>query len=282
MGYSRQIEHTVTLLHQTHRAAEGTAGNSMCVSCCSYIVIVVVTLHPCRSIDSQYVRAGSVCYVDSHVTCLTHYYMFVVLSRTYGRAVNNLRTSCHCQWCRRLGDSFQFAKEIAHVRSLIVSAHLPNHGLTVLMVVPQSVVSPFCLYICGINTDIIVGRTHYHFLTPVTENISLIARCALGIIVGHTSLESGYRAFSHLIYSTGGILPVGIVKSLGAKVSVPIYTEILCYVALGPSRYGRMCHRTYKTAVSAGNTLGTGIVIVKVAHVCTSVIVTSCGSVINL
>lgn len=103
------------------------------------------------------------------------------------------------------------------------------------MIVPKRIVTPLCLDVGGIDSDIVVGSAHYHFLTPVSEQVTLIARRTLGIVVCQTAFKSRDSSSPCLIYRSGSIFPIGIVECFRAQVTVPIYTEILGDVVFGTS-----------------------------------------------
>ena len=106
------------------------------------------------------------------------------------------------------------------MRWLIVATWLPNHRITILMIIPQGIVSPLGRCRGGIDTDVVVSSTLYHFLTPVAKDITLIARGSLGTIVGISTRECCQRSDSWFGNSN-------IVEALLLQVTIPIDTEVL-------------------------------------------------------
>ena len=68
---------------------------------------------------------------------------------------------------------------------LVIAAHLPDHRITVLMVVPQCIVTPLRFRWGRIDTDIVIARAHDYLLAPVTQDVTLIAGSTLRVVVGH-------------------------------------------------------------------------------------------------
>ena len=70
-------------------------------------------------------------------TLFAYHDVLSVQTASDGTVVHYLHASCRSQWWWRHGDSLQFAKEITWTWWLVISAHLPYHGVAILMVVPK-------------------------------------------------------------------------------------------------------------------------------------------------
>ena len=68
---------------------------------------------------------------------------------------------------------------------LIIAAHLPDHRITVLMVMPERIVTPLRFRWSRIDTDVVIARTHDNLLAPVAQDVTLIAGCTLCVVIGH-------------------------------------------------------------------------------------------------
>ena len=216
LGYGRQYQHAVALLHQTHTACEGAAGQRMGISVGGDVVVVVVSLHPCRSIIEEDVGRRAVVNAHRSVASLAENNLLVVFAGTY--AADNFLAAGHGEWWRSHGDAFQFAEEIADVGRLVVAAHLPHHGVAVLGVVPQCVVAPRGLLGGGIDTELIVGGAHDDFLAPVAQYVALIAGSGLRAVVGQSARQ---------VPRTSGVEAGNVsVEEFFAEVAVPIDTEV--------------------------------------------------------
>ena len=110
--------------------------------------------------------------------------MLAVLTGIDGRVVGNGDAPRSGERRRGDGDAFQFAKEIAGTRRLVVAAHLPYHCIAVLMVVPKGIVAPLCCRRRRVNADVAIGGAHDDFLAPVAENVALEAGRPLCVVIG--------------------------------------------------------------------------------------------------
>ena len=113
------------------------------------------------------------------------------------------------------------------MRRLVIAAHLPHHRITVLVVIPQRIVTPRGFDRGGIDTDSIIASAHDNLLTPVTEEITLITRRTLGIVVGQGTRQRSNLAFAIFEDTASRILAIGIVERLLTQVAIPVDTHIL-------------------------------------------------------
>ena len=137
------IEYAVALLHQAHAAGECSAGEVAGV--CGAVDggvggrAAVGALHPCRHVDGEYVGCCAVGHVQCGVGILVVQQVLVVVGGVDGGAADYLGAPVGGEWRRGLCEAFHLAEEIAQVGWLVVGVHLPHHGLTVLVVVPQGI-----------------------------------------------------------------------------------------------------------------------------------------------
>ena len=194
----------------------------------------------------------------------------------------HLFTTRSGEWWRSYRDAFQFTEEVRSVRRLVVTAWLPYHRIAILMIVPQRVVAPRSRSRSGIDADIVATRSLYHFLTPVTKDITLIARGSLGTIVGISTRECCQRSDSWFGNSN-------IVEALLLQVTIPIDTEVLSQsvdidtdMVISHSRYRRIMRTiTYRTrnvvieVTSQASTriVGIGHTIINLAGSCVTIVV---------
>ena len=154
--------------------------------------------------------------------------------------------------------------EIAHVRRLVVAAHLPYHRLTILHVMPECVVTPFCGDGGGVDTDLVVGSTHHYLFAPVTEDVALVAWCCLGIIVCQRACKRcDGIACSRLIDTSGRIACACPVEGLFKQVSVPVDAEV--HVERNVL-WNMIVGNAADSSVVAGASKATGIVVAEIAH----------------
>ena len=173
--------------------------------------------------------------------------MLTIEAGTDGAAVRNLSATGHSQWGRCDGDALQFAQEVARTWGLVVATHLPHHRVTILMVVPQRRNAPLGGRGCGIDADITGCRSHDDFLAPVTQDISLITGCTLGVVVGlRTSAGVDGTPRAILRNATLCILAIHIVESLLAEITVPIDAEVLVDAFLHQTVIDGTGHRTQR------------------------------------
>ena len=165
------------------------------------IVIVIMSLHPCRRIVEEDIGSSAISHADRHVAGLSHENLLVIQRCADAATVSDFRSVSHRKSRRSHGDTLQFTEEITGMRGLIIAAHLPYHGIAVLHVVPKRVVTPFRGNCCRIDANSIIRGTRYDFLTPVAQDVALITRCRLGVIVAKTARQGLNSTISHLIYA---------------------------------------------------------------------------------
>ena len=137
---------------------------------------------------------------------------------------------------RLLGDTFQFAKEEAGMRSLVVAHRLPRHGVTILMVGPERGHGPRTLVAADVDAQGI-ARTYYNLLAPVADDVAEEARIVLRRVVqvalAHpaTVIGIGAATRTHLGLSTifiyaGRTLYTRRVHELIEQVAVPVHAHV--------------------------------------------------------
>ena len=93
-------------------------------------------LHPCGYVEGEH---GGLCAVvdgDVAVACVADDGVLAVQRRRDGAAVGHLGTPVHGEWRWSQGDALHLPEEVAGLRRLVVAAHLPHHGVAILVVVP--------------------------------------------------------------------------------------------------------------------------------------------------
>ena len=164
---------------------------------------------------------------------------------------------------------------------LVIAAHLPHHGLTILHVVPKRIVAPGSDIGCGVDADGVVVGAHHHLFAPVAKEVALIAGRSLGVVVGLRAGECLDEALAIFIDATGGVLAVGIVEALFEQVAVPIDAHVV-----GQTRLGESCNVVIGDAadgvVVRRETHGSGDVVGEVACHAASVIAAACLAIVDL
>ena len=82
--------------------------------------------------------------------------MLPVVGRADAAAVGNLRATSHREGRRSNRDAFELADEVAGVRRLVVAYALPNHTLTILVIVPKRVVAILGGNVRGVDANALV------------------------------------------------------------------------------------------------------------------------------
>ena len=175
------------------------------------------------------------------------------------------------------GDAFQFAEEIAHVGRLVISVHLPDDGIAVLVVMPQGIVAPCGGSGGGIDADVVVFGAHHHLLAPVAEEVGLQTGRCLGVVVGQRTREVGNDTASIFDNDTLRVIASRTVERLLAEVAVPVDAEVLGDMVLRALGDG-----TDEVGVAGRNALTAGELVGEVAHDGTSVVIASREPVENL
>ena len=167
---------------------------------------------------------------------------------------------------------------------LVVAAHLPHHGLAVLVVMPEGVVAPWGFHVGREYADVVVGRAHDHFLAPVAEHIALVAGRSLGVVVGHGAFKDGYLAGLGLHDVAGSVLAVAIVERFLAEVAIPINAHILrnVEITLVEALDCGMGHGSDEVGVGCRYTHSPGYVADELAHHGAAVIACAQRTVVNL
>ena len=170
------------MLHKTHFACKCPTGNCMSISCGCDTSIIIMSLNPCRRIISKDIWSSTVNDTDIHIICLSQKQMLVIMIFVDRCTVGYFYPICERTWRRSNSDTFCLSKEITCMRSLIICLHLPNFTLTVLSIMPQSIITIISRICCSIYSE--VSTTSYDKLfAPVTKNITLKTRIILRIIV---------------------------------------------------------------------------------------------------
>ena len=126
---------------------------------------------------------------------------------------------------------------------LVVTAHLPYHGIAVLLVVPEGVVAPRRLSGGGEDTKLIVGCALDDFFAPVAEDVALECRRLLGAVVGICSC--------HVCNDSPVVLAYGsFVERLFLQVTVPVDSEIHAKTILSEDIFHISRHATDGILVS--------------------------------
>ena len=105
------------------------------------------------------------------------------------------------------------------------------------MVVPEGIIAPLGFIGGHIDPDIVSSGAHNHLLTPVTEQITLIARGALCVVVGHRACQGGNQTFAVFVDTTCRILSISVIKRFIAEITIPIDTHIVGTARLRQSGY---------------------------------------------
>ena len=156
---------------------------------------------------------------------------------------------------------------------LVVATHLPYHGLTVLQVVPQRIVTPLGRNGGGIDANLVVCRAHDNLLAPVSKDIAQEAGCSLGVVVGHGAFQGFYDTFFIFNNSTGSILAVDIVESFFTEIAVPVDTHIVGYAALLQT-VNMTCRHAADGCIIAREGHSTRIVVGEVSCYATAIVLT--------
>ena len=162
------------------------------------IVVVVVSLYPCRRVVEEDIGSRAVADADRHVVVLVEKHLLVVESSADGATIVHDSTSVGGLWWRSHSNALHLSEEVAHVWRLVVAVHLPYHGVAVLLVREQRTIAILGRVCSGVDAYLVVGRTCHDFLTPVAKDVALKARCGLGVVVaqrtvGRWSCESVCR-----------------------------------------------------------------------------------------
>ena len=202
-----------------------------------YMAVIVMTLNPRRGIVDDDGRQAGLCHGHFHIACFCQKYLSFIMLAGDSTTILDFHSSCHSQWGRSLGDAFQFAEEVTYVGWLVIAAHLPNHRLTVLVVLPQRGDTPVGGNGRGIDTDLVILGSGDYFLAPVTEDVTLITGRSLRVVVGHRTLQGLYHALAIFINSDSRVLSLTrIVLGFLQQVTIPIDAEVLCDVVLRTTR----------------------------------------------
>ena len=221
--YIRKDQSTITLFYQAHAASKGATCQGMGIIGIFNLCILGSalagsrTLHPRRGIVGKDSRRSTFSHVYSGIASSSEKSMLAI--QCLGNRGTNLFSTCGGERWRSNGDTFQLAKEVGYMRWLIVAARLPYHAIAILMIVPQRIVTPLGWLIGGVDADIVVGCSLDNLLTPIAKDITLVARCCLGAIVGISTKESSYCSHTRLSY-------LCIIKTLLQKITIPINTEV--------------------------------------------------------
>ena len=186
--------------------------------------------------------------------------MLVIVAFADGRTISHQNAAGSGEWRRSHGDVLQFTQEVAGMRRLVVAHRLPYHGLAVLMVVPESVVTPFGNHISSVHAYIfIISRTNYDFLAPVAEDVAgsrgrILRPVAVGRAVG--CKDDAAVAFEHTCSS---LTAVSAVEAFLQEVAVPVDAEVVGKSAgtAGNDLVGYARYRARLRAVADG----TGIIV---------------------
>ena len=117
--------------------------------------------------------------------------MLVVRAGVDGSAVADKGSSVGHDWWRCNCYAFKLTQEIACVRWLVVSAHLPHDALSVLHVVEQCIIAPFsrnCSCVDSEHHVCLIAQNY--FLAPVAEKVCLKTGCTFGSVVCQRTVES--------------------------------------------------------------------------------------------
>ena len=154
--------------------------------------------------------------------------MLSVVGRADAAAVGNLRATGHREGRRSNGDAFELADEVAGVRRLVVAYALPNHTLTILMIVPKRVVAILGGNVRGVDANaLVVRRASHDFLAPVAEDVARCRRSVLRpVTVGCAVGGEDNRAVA-LEHTRGTFTRAGSVEAFLQEVAVPIDSEVV-------------------------------------------------------
>ena len=271
-----QTQRAVTLFDESHATAEGTpldlAGVVSVVDAGPSVGHRAVgALHPRRHVESHHPRFDAVLHAHLGVVGLADDGMFAVERAADGAPVGHLGAPRHGERRRSHGDVLQFAEEIAGVRRLVVSHRFPHHALSVLVVVPERIVSPWRSDVGGIYPDVfVVAGAHDDLLSPVAQDVasgrrSILRPVAVGRTIGGEDLPA--VGFHH---AAGPFAAAGPVEALLQQVTVPVDAEIV-----GESRWSprdRLVGHSRDDARLRGMTDASRVVVGEIAAESASVI----------
>ena len=282
MGSLRHDERSVALLHQTHGSGKCATGECVCIGGSDDIGIAASSLHPCRCVVGEDIRSGTVGHCHRHVVGLTDQQVFVVAFAADSSVVNHLHTIAIHEWRWGDGNALQFTKEVAHMRWLVISVHLCDHRIAILMVVPEGIVAPVGRDGGGIDTYVVVVGAHHHLLAPVAEEVGLQTGRCLGVVVGQRTREVGNDTASIFDNDTLRVIASRTVERLLAEVAVPVDAEVLGDMVLRALGEPTVGDGTDEVGVAGRNALTAGELVGEVAHDGTSVVIASREPVENL
>ena len=185
-----------------------------------------MALHPGGGVHGQNVGRGSVGHAHRHVAGLGQQHMLVVLAAADAAAAGYLLTAGVGEGWGSHGDTLELAQEVAGVGRLVVTAHLPHHGLAVLGVVPQRVVAPGGRVGGGIDAYVAAGGAQHQFLAPVAQQVALVAGSGLGVVVGLGAVHGLQHTLAEFEDTGGGVARIDTVHGLLEQVAVPVDAEV--------------------------------------------------------
>ena len=254
----RQRQDAIALLHQSSVATNATAcdSTSICgvvnLRCCIRSLTRSRTLHPSGHIEGQNLRLSTSLNGNAAVACLTDNGMFAVQATSNGAIIANLHTVGHRKWWRSNGNTLQLTQEEAGAWWLIIATHLPDHRITILVVMPQRRNTPFGRRSCRVDTDMVISCTQNNFFSPITEQVTLIAGCRLSIVIGNRAregIDGGPRA---ILVDTALCRIIDIVDNLSCsveclltKVAIPIDSEVIINACCVKTTDCLSCYRAY-------------------------------------
>ena len=280
-----QYKDTITLLYQAHVSRESSTLQGMGISGGGDIVVVIVTLYPCRRIVKEDIWLGTTCHSNGHIIGLRHDNLLVILACPNSSTIANLSSSRHGNCRRSRGNAFLFSQEEAWVWCLVISTHLPEHSVAILMVVPQGIDTPWCLIRCRENTQVAIIRAQDVFLSPVAQNVALETWCSLRTIASLGVCKGEDGTFTIFIYTwialflIAACIPTVIVECLLQEVAIPIYTVVHVHTTTSVQSLVRN---------AANPTIRRGIRLIARELIChigdngTTNVTTSCPAIINL
>ena len=116
---------------------------------------------------------------------------------------------------------------------LVVAAHLPDHGLTILHVVPERIVAPRRGRAGGIDADVVLRSAHDDLFAPVAEDVALEAGGCLGVVVGQRASQRLDGTTAILEDDAIAVAHLTTVKGLFLQVTVPVDAHVKRHTIAG-------------------------------------------------
>ena len=208
--------------------------------------------------------------------------MLVIERLTDSASIGHFGAAGHDEWWGSHSDALHFTEVVTHVRWLVVTTHLPYHGIAVLVVVPERVVAPFGGGGCRVDADVVGCSAHDDFLAPVTEDVALVARCTLGVVVRHRTLANVDRTPAPVFgYTSLCVLAIEVVEGLRAEVAVPVDAEVGVHASGIETWYSTVGHKA-DGAFTCRAPKSSGVVVAEVVGHGASVVVACLITVVYL